>query len=205
MTNRKAVIVNGTEIILERRDIERVLSRVPIGEPDGCWEWTGPRHKTSYGRVNLWKNGRTYSVNAHRIVYMLLVDDVPEDMVIDHLCRNRICVNPQHHEVVTGPENTRRGATKTHCKRGHKFTEGSTRIDAAGARQCRSCYEEVGRERNRGYYHANKERYKASMEVYWARKLGVDVGPNCGGFTRSGAPCVRPEGHEGRHYPRRSV
>lgn len=78
-------------------------------------------------------------------------------------------------------------------------------MDAAGHRQCRACYEEIGKARNRGYYHANKEAHKASAELWWKRKLGIDVGPDCGIATRSGTVCGRPEGHEGRHYPRRSV
>lgn len=205
MTNRRIVEVSGREIVLEHQTIKRILSNVPIGPADKCWEWTGPRHRGSYGRINLRHNGRTYSTNAHRIVYMLLVADVPQDMVVDHLCRNHICVNPWHHEVVTMPENSRRGGTKTHCKRGHAFTEESTRTDAAGHRQCRVCYEEVGRARNRAYYHANKEAHKASAELWWKRRLGLDVGPECDATTKSGAKCSRVAGHDGRHYPKRSI
>jgi hypothetical protein len=74
--------------------------------PDGCWEWTGAMSRaTGYGKATM--NGR--SDGAHRIMYELIVGPIPTGLDLDHLCRNRICVNPAHLEPVTRSENVRRG------------------------------------------------------------------------------------------------
>lgn len=204
MTNRNLLRINGHDVTPSRRNIEKILSYIPIGPVEDCWEWGGATKSDGYGRFYFYRGGRTFEIGAHRVVQCLLVETVPEGMVVDHLCQNHICVNPMHHEIVTLAENSRRsGLRKTHCKRGHEFDEENTRVDSVGARQCRACYEEVGRERQRAYYHANKETYKQRTELYWKRKLGISVGPACGEISNGGAACGRPRGHEGRHYPQR--
>ncbi len=84
---------------------------------------------------------------AHRIFYTLFKGDVPEDMALDHLCRNRRCVNPDHLEIVTLVENVMRGqsqhainARKTHCKHGHGFTKTNTGTTYIGTRYCLKCH-----------------------------------------------------------------
>ena len=75
--------------------------------PDGCWLWRKALGGgTGYGQLRM--NGRTH--NAHRVMYERLVGPVPEGLVLDHLCRVRACVNPDHLEPVTFAENMRRGA-----------------------------------------------------------------------------------------------
>jgi len=83
---------------------------------------------------------------AHRISYELLKGDIPEGLDLDHLCRNRGCVNPDHLEPVTRKENLLRGNTipakharKTHCPQGHEYTKGNTFISKSGSRHCRKC------------------------------------------------------------------
>lgn len=93
---------------------ERLAAHVDIGD---CWVWTGAR-TYGYGRVMV--EGR--SALVHRWVYENLVDDIPEGHHLDHLCRNKPCCNPDHLEVVTPLENTRRGSgdyTRGTCKHGH--------------------------------------------------------------------------------------
>ena len=113
---------------------------------DGCWNWLGYKSKTGYGRC-----GRVW---AHRRAYELLIGAIPAGLEIDHLCRNRGCVNPGHMEVVTHQENQRRGnspyginARKTHCIRGHEFSEANTYISPNGRRNCRRCHADYERAR----------------------------------------------------------
>lgn len=78
--------------------------------PGGCWEWHRPRTSVGYGHFHF--AGEYYQ--AHRFLYTLLVGPVPDDLTLDHLCRNRACVNPAHLEPVTLAVNTQRGATARH-------------------------------------------------------------------------------------------
>jgi hypothetical protein len=122
--------------------IERLLSQVRYD--GGCWTFTGPaRNQYGYGGV-----GKRL---AHRLSYEALVGPVPAGLDLDHLCRNRRCVNPLHLEPVTRKENLRRGESgeagaefqrrKTHCPHGHSLAPGN--LDAwslkVGKRNCLTC------------------------------------------------------------------
>lgn len=107
-------------------------------QDDGCWQWTAGSYADGYGGFHL--DGRY--IGAHRAAWFLLVGDVPDGLVLDHLCRNRRCVNPEHLEPVTSTENTARGvgvaamnARKTHGPCGHPYDV----FTPSGRRYCRSC------------------------------------------------------------------
>jgi len=116
--------------------------------PSGCWEWTGCLNKEGCYGV-FWHNHKSYV--AHRFLYESINGAVPEGFELDHLCKNKKCVNPNHLEVVTRRVNALRGKVghrtgeiqkaKTHCRRGHPYDEANTYFHANGARGCRLCRE----------------------------------------------------------------
>lgn len=109
-----------------------------VHNSDGCHEWTGGVNSRGYGKIQI--DRRTQLV--HRLVYAHRVGSIPTDLTIDHLCRNKRCVNPAHLEVVTRAENTRRGLTRTHCAKGHAFVGDNVLYDTrTGHRDgCRECH-----------------------------------------------------------------
>jgi hypothetical protein len=110
-----------------------------------CWIWGGKSIYRGYGR--LWMAGAT--VLAHRLFYEALVGPIPRDHQVDHLCRNKLCVNPDHLEAVTQLENTRRHhATKTHCAQGHPWIAENVTVESRGSRRCKLCHRTKERERH---------------------------------------------------------
>lgn len=111
-----------------------------IEKTETCWNWIGYLSPKGYGRFNV--NGK--NKYAYRVTYEWIKGPIPDGLELDHLCRNRACVNPDHLEPVTHKENQSRGihATKTHCKWGHEFTEKNTYMRKRGknwTRVCRIC------------------------------------------------------------------
>ena len=108
----------------------------------GCWEWQGAITPDGYGRQSYRGRAR----RAHRVAYELIVGEIPAGLVLDHLCRNRSCVNPAHLEPVTDRINLLRGigptadrASRTHCPQGHAYDLENTYVDRRGSRHCRAC------------------------------------------------------------------
>ena len=113
-----------------------------VNKTDSCWEWIACINSHGYGAFSL--NGK--SELSHRLSYENKYEKIPEGLDLDHLCRNRKCVNPDHLEAVTRQTNLLRGDTicaknkqKTHCSEGHEFTTENTYIRSNGSRKCRSC------------------------------------------------------------------
>lgn len=120
---------------------ERFWSKVDKGS-DGCWRWTAAQINGGYG---LFWNGEK-NVIAHRYSYVQAGLVIPEGLHLDHLCRVRLCVRPDHLEPVTHKENHRRGESgrnnrqKTHCPQGHPYDDQNTRLLRQGkSRACRAC------------------------------------------------------------------
>lgn len=128
----------------------RFLRKVSIQE-NGCWLWEGSRNSKGYGTLSL--NGRP--VYAHRFIYELLKGLIPPDKETDHLCRNHLCVNLRHLEIVTHKENMLRGQSPAarsirsgYCIKGkHPRTPENMYIDKLGYHHCRACKNERRRER----------------------------------------------------------
>ncbi len=125
---------------------------------DGCWNWTGGMTPNGYGKICV-------TLGAHRAVYQAHRGPVPEGLYLDHLCRNKRCVNPSHLEPVTPSENQRRARgfiaanmAKTHCPKGHPYSEENTSYQKRKTgRVCKTCT----RIRCLRYYHKTYKVIKA--------------------------------------------
>lgn len=126
----------------DRRLPDAFWRRVITEPMSGCWLWLGPINTGGYAEFSVGSYGQ---VRGHRIAYITLVGEVPKGLELDHLCRTRSCVNPDHLEPVTAEENRLRGARglTTHCLRGHEFSPENTcirtRPDGRTVRMCRMC------------------------------------------------------------------
>lgn len=140
------------EHVLCGAECQRFFAKVQQAA-NGCWTWTAGLDN-GYGRF---RSGKRL-VKAHRYSYTHLVGAVPNGLQLDHLCRNRACVRPDHLEPVTSRENILRGdapaitrarhSGKTECLRGHPYDELNTYARPDGHRACRTCARDRRRARN---------------------------------------------------------
>lgn len=125
------------------------LGSIPAHRPElgQCWEWKAGKNRQGYAKFREGATG-SKTISGHCFSYKYFIGKIPSGLQLDHLCCNKSCVNPWHLEPVTGAENTFRGPSpnrnKTHCKKGHKFTDINTWIEGPTKngrfmRHCRTC------------------------------------------------------------------
>lgn len=126
----------------EISDIRQKTAALIRIDENGCWIWQGKPDAHGYGNME-WRCLRD---KAHRWAYRAFMGPIPADLELDHLCRIKTCVNPEHLEAVTHRENILRGtspsainAKKTRCKHGHDLAPGNTRVTSLGQRRCLKC------------------------------------------------------------------
>lgn len=103
---------------------KRFWARVDVRGASECWLWIGGKNTNGYGAVKI----NRVQLAAHRVAYTIMVGPIPDQLTIDHLCRNRLCQNPEHLEAVTHRENCLRAVPyrknmkdRTHCNHGHSL------------------------------------------------------------------------------------
>ena len=122
----------------------RILSKTT--KTESCWIWNGYTERNGYGRITV--NDKPYS--THRLSFLLFKGELKENLVIDHSCRNRACLNPEHLRQVTQRENCHENSRaschlnslKTHCPKGHEYTEENTKTKTTKygvGRACKEC------------------------------------------------------------------
>lgn len=123
-------------------DFNRLYNK--IEKTETCWIWKGGRTKDKYGYA---LNNDGILEGTHRIFFREFKGEIPKDKEIDHICRNKICVNPEHLEAVSHHENLKR-AMKTHCKNGHELTDDNVttfKTHTGIGRKCKACRRKNGR------------------------------------------------------------
>jgi hypothetical protein len=149
--------------VVKRSNFERFWRKASVGMVKECWPWNGFIDNKGYGAFGIRPvaGGHRYIIRrAHRYAYENIVGPIPVGLTLDHLCRNRRCVNPFHLEAVTNRENCLRGegptavaARKTSCVHGHPYSPENTyhRKSAYGfdARKCLTCIRARNRKRSK--------------------------------------------------------
>lgn len=133
-------------------------------QANGCWAWTAYRNPKGYGMTSAGLASRL----AHRAAWALAGRALVKGLTLDHLCRNRACVNPDHLEQISNRENVLRGDTlpaanlrKTHCTAGHALSGSNLVTRQNGERRCRTCRR------------AHQERYSRAHPGKSHKKAGV--------------------------------
>ncbi|MCL5885011.1 MAG: HNH endonuclease [Deltaproteobacteria bacterium] len=158
--------------MLDKEDILRFLKKIDIDTngPDDCWPWLGYKRKDGYGRF--WVHGNY--CYAHRISYEVFNGEIDNVLFVDHKCRNRICVRPDHLRLVDARTNCLENShsipninsLKTHCPNGHEYSKENTYIHPDKSRRCRNCRmerKERWHRENRGKYNEYQRAYRTKV------------------------------------------
>ncbi len=134
---------------------DRLIEKIELTE-SGCWNWTGWKNPSGYGQIKEILPGQKKNLYTHRLSYWFFIGVIPDDMTVDHVCRNTSCCNPNHLRLLTRGENADHHRRKTHCPKGHPYDEKNTvwHPGRAGVpwRACRIC-----KNQNRlNFYYRNK-------------------------------------------------
>ena len=148
-------------------------------QESGCWLWKGKIDRKGYGVFSMvGDKGKSHQYRAHRISYTWIKGAIPDGLQLDHLCRVRNCVNPDHLEPVTGSVNILRGRTPevvraraaliTHCPQGHPY-EGENLIKRGSSRMCRICTNARSRANMKRKREFNLSKGLTSTGTQWKR------------------------------------
>lgn len=174
-----------------RTEVERFWQKVDV-EPAQCWTYTGTLI-TGYGQFCL-SSSRAHMkrMPAHRYAWELLVGPIPEGLQLDHLCKNRACVNPDHLEVVDARTNILRSAAasalnarKTHCKHGHR----DWHVLPSGERGCRECWRISNRKQRAKRRDRERNRDGEGVSYIWLSEgvVAFEIDDDCPLFERNDA------------------
>jgi HNH endonuclease len=165
---------------------EKFWPKVKVSSASQCWEWQGPITHKGYGAFSV---GRR-PIPAHRFAYAAKVGPIADELVLDHICRNRLCVNPAHLRQVTQRENilcgigpTAINSRKTHCPQGHEYAPPNLTFNSRGERLCVEC---EARRRERANVKRKAARHAAAIaksEAEWDRLSDAISGAYIDGAT----------------------
>lgn len=153
-----------------RKATLRAFVRRRVRHDGYCWVWTGHvSRKTGYGQGS--PRGERAGSLAHRLSYEAFVGPIPQGMTLDHACRNRPCVNPEHLEPVTSKENVLRGigrsavnARRRFCVAGHPLSGDNLYTRPNSHRACRACRREADRARPRSPRESETQRLRRARK-----------------------------------------
>lgn len=147
---------------------ERFYPKIEFTET--CWLWTGATLGRGYGVLGRGGAGAG-NILAHRASYELFIGPIPDGLTIDHLCRVKLCVRPEHLEAVSNRENNLRAPESiisrhlaaTHCPSGHPYDAANTYVSKIGDRKCRECGRLLAISRRTG----DPDAHRASVRAWW--------------------------------------
>ena len=155
---------------VEIPDIDREFFLKKVEKTETCWLWRGAMKNTGYGEMTLRVNGKKKYFRAHRVSFKIFKDEeLEQGLVIDHICRNKACVNPEHLRQVSYRTNVLENSVapaalnsaKVMCPRGHLYDEANTSFNSSNGRLCNEC----NRISSISYYHKNKDSSRSERNI----------------------------------------